>query len=94
MKENKIKYTPQGFSYVDVSLLEILNWGGLGVCTGCGKYPFKEMKLIYVLTDTMCNNCFYAWLERCKKMSKEDIEYDLNIQKHFHIEWYKVHGVL
>lgn len=30
--ENKIKYTPQGFSYVDVNLLEVIAWGGIGIC--------------------------------------------------------------
>lgn len=93
MKE-KIKYTPQGFSYVDVCLGEILNWGGYGVCASCNKALCLEMKLIYVLGETLCNDCFYDWLERCKEMSKEDIEDDLNIQKQYDIGWYKVHGVL
>ena len=46
MKE-KIKYTPQGYSYVDVSLKDCLKWGGLGICDGCNKGPFEEMKLIW-----------------------------------------------
>lgn len=92
--KRKIKYTSQGFSYVDVYLEEILNWGGYGVCTSCNKVLCHEMKLIYVLHDTMCLRCFNEWRERIKKMRKEDIEYDLNIQKQYHIDWYKEHGVL
>lgn len=93
MKE-KIKYTSQGFSYVDVKLKQIINWGGFGICINCNKPFCLEMKLIFVLTDTMCPDCFNEWLERCKRMSKEDIEYDLNIQNQHHINWYKMHGVL
>ena len=94
MKEKSIKYTRQGFSYVDVSLEEILNWGGYGVCTSCDKVLCSKMKLIYVLHDTLCLRCFNEWLERCKTYTKEDIKYDLKIQKYYHIDWYKAHGVL
>lgn len=45
MKE--IKHTPQGFSYVDVTLHEVINWGGLGICDGCNRGPFENLKLIY-----------------------------------------------
>ena len=86
----KIKYTPQGFSYVDVSLKECIKWGGLGICNGCYEIH-KDLKLIYVLHDTYCQKCFDEWLERCKTYSKDDIEYDLNIQKDNDIKWYKAH---
>lgn len=89
----KIKYTPQGFSYIDITIFDCLSWGGLGICDGCGK-PHKELKLIYVLHDTYCNKCFDTWLKRSAKYSKEDIEYDLKIQKENHIKWYKYHGVI
>ena len=89
MKE--IKHTPQGFSYVDVALHEIINWGGLGICDGCGKGPFENLKLIYILHDTYCENCFNEWLKRSNSYLKEDIEYDLNIQKDNDIRWYKAH---
>lgn len=89
MKE--IKHTPQGFSYVDVTLHEVINWGGYGICNSCGKGPFKKLKLVYVLTDTYCEDCFNDFLERSKHMSKEDIEYDLNLQKDNDIRWYKAH---
>lgn len=89
MKE--IKYTPQGFSYVDVGIFEIINWGGLGICAGCGKGPFRKMKLIWVLHDTYCENCFNEWLERAKYYSKQDIEYDLKLQKGKDVQWYKAY---
>ena len=89
MKE--IKYTPQGFSYVDVGIFEIINWGGVGICNGCGKGPFRKMKLIYVLADTYCEDCFNDFLERCNKMLTEDILHDLEIQKDNDIRWYKSH---
>lgn len=90
----KIKYTPQGFSYVDVSLFDVINWGGYGICNSCGKGPFRHLKLIYVLADTYCNACFNKWLERCKKYSIEDIEYDLKIQQGNDEKWYKYHGII
>lgn len=89
----KIKYTPQGFSYVDVTLDECLNWGGFGICDGCNQIH-ENLKLIYVLHDTYCKNCFNNWLERAKKYPKEDIEEDLIIQNKFHLDWYKLHGVI
>lgn len=92
--KKEIKYTPQGFSYVDVNLFEVINWGGFGICNGCGKGPFRKMKLIYLLNDTYCEKCFDDWLQRCKKYSKEDIEYDLKIQKENDVKWYKIHKVI
>ena len=86
-----IKYTPQGFSYVDITLEDCLNWGGLGICNDCGEGPFKELKLIYVLGDTYCEKCFDDWQKRAKSYSREDIEHDLKIQKGRDIKWYKYH---
>lgn len=87
---DRIKYTSQGFSYVDVTMEECLAWGGLCVCNGCNQIR-PDLKLIYVLTDTYCTDCFNDWLERSKNYSKEDIEFDLAIQKKHHIEWYGYH---
>lgn len=91
--EERIKYTPQGFSYIDVSLLEVVNWGGMGICNNCGKIH-KNLKLIWVLADTYCDDCFNEWLKRTKEYSQEDIDYDLHLQKDNDIEWYKRHGVI
>lgn len=89
MKE--IKYTPQGFSYVDITIDDCLKWGGLGICNGCNKGPFSEMKLVWVLNDTYCEKCFNNWLERAKKYDTEDIEEDLAMQKGRDMAWYKYH---
>ena len=77
---SKLKYTPQGFSYIDIGLDDCLRWGGMGICNSCGKGPFKKLKLVYVLTDTYCKN-----------MSKQDVEHDLKIQDENHIRWYRYH---
>ena len=89
-QKRKIKYTPQGFSYVDVTLEDCMNWGGLGICAGCGEIH-DRLKLIFVLTDTYCENCFNKCLERSKNYSKEDIEYDLKIQNGRDKQWYFYH---
>ena len=91
MNKRTIKYTPEGFSYIDVDFKDCASWGGLGICDGCNNGPFNELKLIYVLHDTYCNKCFNEWLKRCKSYSKADIEYDLNIQNQYHISWYEYH---
>ena len=93
MKLDKIKHTPQGFSYVDVSLFETILWGGAGICADCGEVS-RDLKLIWVIRDTFCDKCFNEWLERCKSYSKKDVEYDLNLQKDNDIRWYKMHGVI
>lgn len=85
----KVNYTKQGFSYVDVNFFEIVRWGGFGICNGCGKGPFKNMKLIYVLHDTYCDKCFEKCLIRWEQFSPEDIAYDLKIQNENHIRWYE-----
>lgn len=87
----KIKHTPQGYSYIDVTLANIQNWGGPGICNGCNKGPFKKMKLIWALHDTYCEDCFNKWLKELKNMSKSDIREDLQLQKYVDKEWYKTH---
>lgn len=89
-QKRKIKYTPQGFSYIDVTLEDCVNWGGLGICNSCGG-TYENLKLIFVLTDTYCEKCFNKWLRRSKNMSKEDIEYDLEIQERMDKKWYEYH---
>lgn len=87
----QIKYTPQGFSYIDVNLYDVVRWGGAGICNGCNSGPNKYMKLIFVLGDTYCESCFNDWLERSKNYSKEDIESDLEFQKDRDKKWYEMH---
>lgn len=87
---DRIKYTPQGFSYVDITSEECIAWGGYCICNGCNNIS-NDLKLVYILNDTYCQGCFDEWLERAKKYSKDDIEYDLAIQKKNHIDWYSAH---
>lgn len=91
--KDKIKYTPQGFSYVDVTFEECINWGGACICDGCNKMH-ENLKLIFILHDTYCDKCFNEWLERAKTYSKKDIEEDLIIQNKYHLNWYRYHGVI
>lgn len=90
--KREIKYTPQGYSYVDVSLEECLNWGGLGICDGCNTGPHQNLKLIWALHDTYCNKCFNNWLERQKNYSKEDVEYDIKLQKSHDKKYYECYS--
>ncbi len=89
-QKRKIKYTPQGFSYIDVTLEDCIRWGGLGICAGCD-IICNNLKLIFVLGDVYCNECFKKWLERSKNYSKEDIEHDLKLQKEMDKKWYEYH---
>ena len=89
---NRIKTTERGFNYVEVTPVENLNWGGMCVCNGCGKTIFdKPMKLVFVLTDTYCDDCFNKWVERSKTYSREDVDYDLKKQNEMSERWYKFH---
>lgn len=87
---DRIKYTPQGFSYVDVTVAECVKWGGYCICNSCNEIC-GDLKLIYVLGDTYCTKCFKEWVERNKNMKKEDIKHDLAYQNQNHIEWYGYH---
>lgn len=88
MIKDRVKYTPLGFSYVEVTIDEIKNWGGLGICNSCGQFHDK-MNLCFVLTDTYCDKCFNEIQERMNDYSKEDIEFDLGVQKDRDIPWYE-----
>ena len=90
MIKDRIKHTPHGFSYVEVTIDEIRNWGGLGICNGCGKFHDK-MNLCFVLTATYCDKCFNEIQERMDGCSQEDIEADLEFQNDRDIKWYEYH---
>ena len=92
MMKKEIKYTPQGFSYVDVGIFEIINWGGAGICAGCGRGPFRNMKLIYILADTYCDKCFNEWLERQEKYLRSDIEHDIKLQEENDKKFYECYS--
>lgn len=87
----EIKYTPRGFSYVDVSLQECENWGGLGICDGCGKVQ-DDLKLVWVLHEVFCNKCFTEWCERQMNYSDEDVAFDLALQKEHDKSFYNAYS--
>lgn len=90
----RIKYTKEGFSYVEVTPLECINWGGFCICNSCGDVNFlKNNYLVFVLGDLYCEKCFNEWKNRDKKLSQYDIDFDLKLQKENHIEFYKAHLV-
>lgn len=86
MKEYKrIEVTPQGYYYASVTKSECLSWGGLGVCDLCGK-DFDNGKLIFVLSDCICDSCFNSWLQH-----SNIYEEDLKFQKERSEDWFKYH---
>ena len=57
--KSRIKYTPTGFSYVEVTFNECLAWGGLGICDMCNKQEDEgPLYLVWVLHDVFCKDCF------------------------------------
>ena len=90
--EDRIKYTPQGFSYVEVSPIEVVSWGGECICNGCDRAILDDnMYLSFILTDTYCKDCWEDILKRQRRMPKEDRAHDLKIQIDQHLNWYRYH---
>lgn len=87
---DRIQYTEEGFSYVEVTMKECINWGGWCICNGCNNLS-DDLKLVYILNDTYCPKCFEEWVERSKKYSKEDRDMDLALQNKHHKDWYSMH---
>lgn len=88
----EIKHTPRGYSYIDVSLEECLNWGGLGICDGCNTGPHQKLKLVWALHDTYCPKCFENWLERQKNYSNSDVEFDVELQNKLDKQYYDAYS--
>ena len=85
--EDRIKYTRQGYDYIEVTPLEVLKWGGMCICNGCGKQKlYENLNLVWVLGDCYCKSCFKEWEEKANKY-----EEDLIKQKERSIDWYKYH---
>lgn len=87
--KDRILKTEVGYNYIKVTPKEVFNWGGACICNSCNKQFAEDMYLVYSLTDTYCDKCFNEWVERTKKMSNEDIEYDLKKQENYSYKWYK-----
>lgn len=89
--EDRLEYTPRGFSYIKVTPHEIFSWGGLCICNGCGKRKMEDMNLCFVLLDVYCDKCWKEILERQQGFSQEDVDYDLALQKEQSLDWYRFH---
>lgn len=84
----RIKYAGE-LSYVEVSTLEVLLWGGYNVCDLCNEEIHYRGYLIYLLNSCICEKCFRE-IESKYKSRKVD-EYDLKLQKENQISFYKYH---
>lgn len=83
----KVKKDRCGYYYADVSLNDVLNWGGLGICDSCNKPIFvdeKVGKLVWVLGGCICEECFNEWQTRNKVY-----EEDLALQEKYAENYYK-----
>ena len=90
--EDRIKYTPRGFSYVEITPSECLSWGGMCVCNGCnGQFLDKNLYLIWALGDVYCKDCFEDFLKDEQNLSQEDVDSDLKYQKEEDLEYYRAH---
>ena len=88
----KIEYTKVGYSYVKVSPIENLQWGGLCICNGCDNtFIQNDMYLVFVLTDTYCEKCFKEWEKRSENYKKQEIEEDIALDREMAYKWYKCH---
>lgn len=86
----KIEYTKIGYSYVKVSPIDIIRWGGYCICNGCNnQFIHDDMYLVYVLADTYCEKCFNKWKERSKTYKKKEIEEDLKMDQQNAYRYYK-----
>ena len=82
--------TPRGFTYLPVSYLDCLSWGGFGICDFCNQ-NMQHAYLVFVLNSCICSKCFNEWIERSKSYPQEDVDYDLHIQEQYQDAWYKRH---
>ena len=87
MKEAKLNYTKQGYSYIKCSKEDCFNWGGASICDNCDELMEEEIYLIFILGRALCKNCFEEWSENATKY-----EEDLQLQNQNHLMWYKAHG--
>lgn len=86
--KKEIKYTNQGYSYVECTREECFSWGGACVCDDCNENIEDTVYLIFVLGRALCKKCFEEW----KKQSKVYAE-DLQLQNERHVNYYIAHGL-
>lgn len=64
------------FKVIEVSAVELTQFGGLGICDNCGKASDIGY-LIPVLNRWFCPECYESWKERAR-WYPEDAEYEQN----------------
>ena len=90
--ESRIITDETGYNYVKVKPEEVFKWGGYCICNSCNNQILDEdLNLVWACSDTYCNECFEDMRKRWKTYSKEDIEYDLALQKENALDWYRYH---
>lgn len=87
MKEAKLNYTPQGYSYIKCTPEDCYNWGGKCICDDCNEKMNEEVYLIFILGRAYCKKCFDEWVNRSKKYSE-----DLKLQEERQVEFYNAYG--
>ena len=87
MKRVKVKYTPQGYSYIECNRYDCFSWGGAAVCDSCGKNMQDKVYLIYILNSAYCPECFKEWEKSATKFKE-----DLSNQNKYDTKWFQVHG--
>lgn len=87
MKQAKLNYTKQGYSYIKCTKEDCFNWGGAAICDNCDELMEEEIYLIFILGRALCKNCFEEWAENTTRY-----EEDLQLQNQNHLKWYKAHG--
>ncbi len=85
-----IKTTNKGFTYLPVSYLHCLNWGGFAVCDLCNT-PFEEGYLVFILNSCLCPSCFSDWEFRQSHYPDDDVIQDLAFQEANQTPWYDRH---
>lgn len=53
--------------------MEILDWGGGGICDSCNKYLVTGRYLVAVMNHCICSICFEDWEKRSNVLHKEDL---------------------
>ncbi len=66
----KVIQSEKGFKLIEVSWLEIVELGGLGICDSCGKTAGTGV-YIAVLNSWYCKECFEKWHKRAKHYAQD-----------------------
>lgn len=87
MKNAKLNYTSQGYSYIKCTPEDCSNWGGKCICDNCNEKMNGEIYLIFILGRALCKKCFDEWISHSTRYTE-----DLKLQKERHIQFYNAYG--